>query len=296
MPEVSPSRTITVVGDQGVKLSVRAFDAPSRRSPGLVLHHGLASSQHIWDLMLPRLTHRFRVVTFDARGHGRSGKPGGGYGFDHVVTDLLEVVGATGLRRPIIAGHSWGAMAALELAAAHPRRISGAVLIDGGVVRMRDGMDWPTAKRQLAPPHLAGMPVEGFRAMIGSFFAGAVDVTPQIEEIVLSVMRIRKNATIAPYLSRANHLRILRAIWEQDPNDLFARLRVPTLAILTVGSGDPAQAAWETSKRASVAAVKRAAEPATVRVSWIRGIHDVPLQHPDRLAGRIERFAEGVVG
>ena len=42
-----------VAGDRGVALSVRVFDPPAADAPGLLLHHGLASSQHIWDLMLP---------------------------------------------------------------------------------------------------------------------------------------------------------------------------------------------------------------------------------------------------
>ncbi len=198
-------RAIEVAGDDGVRLSARAFDPPSAEAPGLLLMHGLASSQHIWDLMLPRLTRRFRVVTYDARGHGRSGKPTSGYGFPHVVADARAVIRGTGLGRPMIAGHSWGAMVALELAAGHPRAIAGAVLVDGGVTSLREHMDWPTAKERLAPPKLIGMPATQFRGMIRTFFADAVHVTPDVEDIVMSVMRVRADGTIAPYLSRANH-------------------------------------------------------------------------------------------
>jgi pimeloyl-ACP methyl ester carboxylesterase len=296
MPEAATPRTSIVIGSAGVKLSVRSYAGPSKTSPGLLLHHGLASSQHIWDLMIARLTSRFRVVTFDARGHGRSGKPDRGYGFDHVVGDALDVIRATRMGRPLMGGHSWGAMVALELAARHPRRITGAVLVDGGIDRMSDSLDWQTAKRELAPPHLAGMPVEEFRALIRTFSADAVEVTPEVEDIVLSVMRIRPDGTIAPYLSRANHLRILRAIWEQDPLELYPRLRVPVLAVVASGSNDPAQRGSQERKRASAEAVRHAATRVPVRITWIEGIHDVPLQHPDRLARRIERFAAGVVG
>src|SRR5687767_7761059 len=78
---------ITVTGHDGVRLSGRVFGEPG--APGLLLHHGLASSQHIWDQMLPRLTRRMQVVTYDARGHGVSAKPSRGYGFDHIVGDAL---------------------------------------------------------------------------------------------------------------------------------------------------------------------------------------------------------------
>ena len=82
-----------MAGHGGVGLSVRVHAAGRgcrRRPPALLLHHGLASTQRIWDLMVPRLRRRFRVVTYDARGHGRSRKPTSGYGFDPVVADARD--------------------------------------------------------------------------------------------------------------------------------------------------------------------------------------------------------------
>ena len=240
--------------------------------------------------MLPRLTRRFRVVTYDARGHGRSAKPTSRYGSDPVVADALAVIRRTRLRRPLVAGHSWGAMVALELAARHPRSITGAVLVDGGLSTMRDTMDWPTVRERLAPPHLAGMPLEEFRGMIRTFLGTSVAITPEIEGIVLSVMHVDRLGRIRPRLSRANHLRILRAIWESDPGAALARLRVPALAVLAHGAGDPE---WDERKRRAAERVRRSGAP--IRVSWLEGIHDLPLQHPDALAHRIERFSRQLV-
>jgi pimeloyl-ACP methyl ester carboxylesterase len=282
-----------VSGDGGVRLSVRVFESPNEGAPGLLLLHGLASSQRIWDLMLPPLTRRYRVVTYDARGHGLSQKPSSGYGFDHVVADALAVSRATHLRRPVIVGHSWGAMTALELAVAHPRAISGAILIDGGITRMADGMDWATAKQRLAPPHLAGLPAAEFRGMIRTFFADAVHVTPDVEDIVMSVMRVRPDGTIAPHLSRANHLRILHAIYGQEPAESYARLRVPLLAIVAHRGGDPG---WDEAKRTAVRRLREFARDRPLTVRWMEGIHDLPLQHPSALAARIDRWADSVVG
>lgn len=279
-----------VSGDGGVTLAARVHEGPSASAPGLLLHHGLASSQRIWDLTLLRLTRHFRVVTYDARGHGLSAKPPSGYGFDHVVADALAVIGTARLRRPIVVGHSWGAMVTLELAARRPSAVGGAVLVDGGINTLRGTMDWEAAKRQLAPPHLAGLPVEEFRGMIRTFLGDAVEVTPEIEEIVLSVMHVDPAGRIRPRLSRANHFRILHAIWLHDPDAALARLSVPTLAVLARGGGDPE---WDERKRRAVKRV--AASGAPVRVSWMEGIHDLPLQHPDALTRRIERFVRQLV-
>jgi pimeloyl-ACP methyl ester carboxylesterase len=284
------TRALRIEGDGGIRLAVRVHDPPDAAASGLLLHHGLASSQRIWALMLPRLTRRFRVVTYDARGHGLSAKPSSGYGIDRVVADALRVIRGTNLRHPIVAGHSWGATVALHLAADHPGWVSRAVLVDGGIGSLRGSMDWATAKERLAPPPLAGLHVDEFRGMIGTFLSGALEVTPDIERIVLSVMRVDRGGRIRPHLSRANHFRILRSIWLDDPEPLFRRLTVPTLAVLSHGAGDPE---WDRRKRR--AARKVGATGAPVRIDWLRGIHDIPLQHPDHLARRIERFADQAV-
>jgi 3-oxoadipate enol-lactonase len=270
-----------------VRLAVRDVAGPGPNAPALLLHHGLASSQHIWDLMLPTLARRYRVVTYDARGHGGSSKPSRGYGFAQVAGDALAVIRSRCLRRPVAVGHSWGAMTVLDLAVRSPRSVAGVVLVDGGVTSLSDRMSWLEARGRLSPPHLTGMPVEEFRRLIPSFFDGALDVTPEIERIVLSVMQVRRDGTIRPHLHRSNHLRILRAIWEQDPVALHARLGAPALAILARGA-DPQ---WDAAKCEAADALTGTA----TRISWVQGIHDLPLQHPLALARRITRFADACV-
>lgn len=282
-----------MTGADGVRLHVREVAGPPD-APTVVLHHGLASSQRIWDLLLPALATRHRVLTYDARGHGLSGKPSSGYGFDRTVADLRAVIRATRAGRPVVAGHSWGAMVALETAARYPRAIAGAVLVDGGVAPMREEFStWADAKRALAPPLLAGMALEEFRGLIRTFFADAVDVTPDVEDVVLAVMRVNRHGAIHPRLSRANHFRILHAVWQQDPVRLHASLRVPALALMAHRSGDQGELGWEDAKRAAAARIR--ATGAATRFVWVEGIHDLPLQQPDAVARRIAAFARTAV-
>src|SRR5579884_2465458 len=84
----------------------------------LLLLHGLASASRIWDLVAPILAQDRRVIALDQRGHGRSEKPDTGYDFATIVADDVAAAAKLGLgERYAVAGHSWGANVALELAA-----------------------------------------------------------------------------------------------------------------------------------------------------------------------------------
>jgi pimeloyl-ACP methyl ester carboxylesterase len=284
--------THTVQGDGGVRLAVREWPG---EGPSILLLHGLASSSHIWDLVAPRLAPRFRVVAYDQRGHGLSGKPSSGYGFDRLIADATAVIRTFGLSRPVVVGHSWGANVALQLAVDRAHLVSGDVLVDGGFLSMRGRMDWPTARTMLAPPQLKGMSLEQFRAGMRTFTRSAVDITPEVEAVFLSLMRVDHDGNIHPRLSRANHLRILHALWEQDSQGLLRRVRVPTLVLAVRSAPGEADSAGFMEEKERAAEVVEAIDEA-VRFEWIDGIHDIPIQRPDAVAERIERFSQEVVG
>jgi len=243
--------------------------------------------------MIPHLARRFHVVTYDARGHGLSSKPTSGYGFETTVADALAVIRATRLRRPVVVGHSWGAMVALELATRHPRTVAGAVLVDGGLASLP--WDWARTKRELAPPPLSGMPLDEFLASIPLW--SPVPVTPELERSFLSLMRVHRDGTIRPRLSRSNHMRILHAIWKQRPLDLYGRLRVPALVVLARSEGGGELDRWSAAaKRAALAEARRRTSGSLVKFQWMAGVHDLPVQHPGALARKVTLFAEEVVG
>ena len=288
--DATPERWVE--GDGGVRLAVRSW---AGGDPAALLLHGLASSSHIWDLVAPRLSNTgLRVVAYDQRGHGRSGKPSTGYGFDRMTADTRAVIRATRLRRPVVVGHSWGANVVLELAVRSPRSVGGVVLLDGGFLSLRDRFDWPTAKEVLAPPTIAGMPLSQFLDGARTWLRGSVMVTPEIEAVIRSLVRVDAQGRIRPRLSRANHLRILHALWSQDTMSLLRRVRVPTW-VLAVRSapGTADSAGFMDEKRRAAREVRAIGNP--VRFEWIDGIHDVPLQRPEALARRIVRFSRTLV-
>ena len=252
-----------------------------------LLVHGLASSSHIWDLVAPKLAHAgVRAVAYDQRGHGESAKPPSGYGFDETAADAAAVIRALRLRRPVVVGHSWGANVALELAVRRPRLVGTAVLLDGGFTRMRDQFDWPTARRELEPPNIDGMTVEDFLAWPRIHLAEVLTITPEIEQVFLSLVRVDASGRIHRRLPVRKHMRIVRAIWEQDAPGLLRRVSVPTLVLAVRSvSGAPDPAGLVDERRRAARGVREIGPP--VRFEWIEGIHDVPLQRPAAVARRI---------
>src|SRR5581483_8570399 len=274
----------------GVRLAVREWPGGGG---SVLLLHGLASTSRIWDLVAPRLARELRVVAYDQRGHGRSAKPSAGYGFDRTTADALAVMRALRLGRPVVVGHSWGANVALELAVRHPRALAGAVLLDGGFLNLRDRMDWPTARDALAPPDLAGIPVQAFLRRLRSRLGDVLEITPEVEAVFLSLVRVDSLGRIRPRLSRANHLRILHALWAQDALDHLGRVRVPVLVLgVRSPSPSPDSEALQREKVRAARLVLRIND--VVRFEWIEGIHDVPLQRPAAVAARVLRFARRV--
>ncbi|MDQ1426431.1 MAG: lipase, partial [Acidimicrobiaceae bacterium] len=97
-----------------VTLVVRRHDGDGRP---FLLVHGLASNARLWDGVADHLAAAdHAVVTVDQRGHGQSSKPDHGYDFATVVADLVALIDALDLDRPIVAGQSWGGNVVLELA------------------------------------------------------------------------------------------------------------------------------------------------------------------------------------
>jgi pimeloyl-ACP methyl ester carboxylesterase len=101
--------------------------------PAVVLCHGITASRgyvHHGSRALERAG--YRVITYDARGHGESGPApaGEGYGYPWLVEDLERVITATAGEGPLLlAGHSMGAHTAVAFALRHPERLTGLVAI-----------------------------------------------------------------------------------------------------------------------------------------------------------------------
>ena len=267
--------------------------------PGLpvVLLHGLASNARIWELAAPYLVERgVAPLAPDQRGHGLTDKPEGGYSFDSFHNDLRAVVAAHDLERPVLVGHSWGAMVALDYAARLPFGAlspAGLVLVDGGMTQMDDvpGATWEAARQRLAPPRLAGTPLETFLEHF-SRPDGSWRPDDRAVQIILANFEISDQETISPHLSFDHHMQIVRAMWEFKTYERFERVRCPVrmISALPHEPQSPAEQEYVALKQRGIDQARRKIED--LDVHWMPDtVHDIPLQHPAELADLIADFS-----
>ena len=133
-----------------------------KNAQAIVFHHGWPLSSDEWDSqMLFFLSHGYRVIAHDRRGHGRSSQTDTGNEMDTYASDVAELVKALDLKNAIHVGHSTGGgEVAHYVARAEPRRVAKAVLI---------GAVPPIMLKTASNP--SGLPVEvfdGFRAALAA--------------------------------------------------------------------------------------------------------------------------------
>lgn len=105
--------------------------------PDVVMVHGMTGNLAVWHLhIVPALLDRCRILTYDLRGHGHSDTPPSGYSPDAMAGDLLELLDALEIERPVVIGHSYGADIALYFAALHPERVSEVIAIESALPAM----------------------------------------------------------------------------------------------------------------------------------------------------------------
>jgi pimeloyl-ACP methyl ester carboxylesterase len=96
--------------------------------------HGITGNQMTWRSVAREVAGRpgMSLLAPDLRGRGRSAALPGPYGIAAHVADMLAILDHLGVKRAVVAGHSMGAYVAARLAAEHPERVAGLVLVDGG--------------------------------------------------------------------------------------------------------------------------------------------------------------------
>jgi pimeloyl-ACP methyl ester carboxylesterase len=131
-------RAQTVVSGDGTELHVEVFG--DEDAPTIVLAHGWTCQIRFWTRQIHTLSESFRVVAYDQRGHGASGRAADDdyriERFGHDLAAVLEQCVPEG-RPALVAGHSLGGMSIVSFAGLHMGevhdRIAAAALVNTGM-------------------------------------------------------------------------------------------------------------------------------------------------------------------
>jgi pimeloyl-ACP methyl ester carboxylesterase len=216
----------------------RYFDAGGVRiryvdmgsGPAVVLVHGFTGDiERSWinTGVLANLSTDHRVLAFDLRGHGHSGKPHDPRAYDEIGLDVIRLLDHTGVKRAHVVGYSLGGIIIAKLLTTHPERFTSA-LIGGAAYRRSRSARADQANEAAAREVEAGI----YRALIVS--TAATDEPRPGEEAIHA--RSREIAGSNDVHAHAALMRARRALLVSDAE--IAAVRVPTLAL--VGGADPA--------------------------------------------------------
>jgi 3-oxoadipate enol-lactonase len=193
-------------------------------APVVVLLNSLGASRAMWDPQVPVLAERYRVVTFDTRGHGTSPAPAGPYTLDDLVDDVLALLDRIGARRAHLAGLSLGGMVALRLAAREPQRVHRlAVLCTSAKTEPQAYLDRAATARAEGTASFA--PAVVSRWLTPPYAAGHPDLVTRLEAMVAGA----DDEGYAACAEVVGHLDLL---------DDLSRITAPTLVVS--GAEDPA--------------------------------------------------------
>jgi len=121
-----------VTTEDGVRLHFE-MEGPAA-APAILFVHSLGADGRLWASQARALAGRFRVITYDARGHGRSDAPEGPYTLERLGRDALAVLDAAGAASASICGISIGGAVAQWLGANAPERVERLVLANTAAV------------------------------------------------------------------------------------------------------------------------------------------------------------------
>ena len=123
----SPHKVQIVGVAQGVNIEVLDWGGSGR---AIVLIAGSGGTAHVYDDFALKLTPYFHVFGVTRRGYGVSSAPRIGYDADRLGDDLVSVMKALKIDKPILAGHSFGGQEVSDVSTRFPNLISGAIYFD----------------------------------------------------------------------------------------------------------------------------------------------------------------------
>jgi 3-oxoadipate enol-lactonase len=188
------------------------------QAPALLLINSIGSTREMWARQMPALTTPYRVIRYDARGHGQSSVPRGAYTLDQLGRDALAILDDIGAPAAHMCGISLGGITGQWLGLNAPNRVRGLVLANTAA-RIGTIESWT---ERIALVHQQGMSAVADLAMERWFTPAFRERDP---ETVHAFRTMVQNCPPDGYLGCCAALR------DADLRDSIATITAPTLLI-----------------------------------------------------------------
>jgi non-heme chloroperoxidase len=174
-----------VTVDKDVKLEV--LDWGGSGSP-LIFLAGNGDTAHSFDSFAPKFTSQNHVYGITRRGFGASSKPvpaNGNYSADHLGDDILAVMRALGIERPVLVGHSMAGEELSSIGSRFPTKVSGLIYLDAA-----------TGFAFYDPAHPSvEIEMNGIKKRIEEIEAGGVDEQEKLRELEVAIARFESRSS-----------------------------------------------------------------------------------------------------
>jgi 3-oxoadipate enol-lactonase len=187
-------------------------------APAVIFLNSIGSTRALWDRQRRAFDAAYRVITYDARGHGQSDAPPGPYTIAQLARDALAILDAERVTTAQVCGLSLGGITALALALHAPQRVRALVMANTGA-RIGSVESWDA---RMALVHEGGMAAVADVAIPNWFTDGFRTKEPAV------VQRFRHDIESTPV---QGYLGCCAALREEDLRESLSAVRCPVLAI-----------------------------------------------------------------
>ena len=210
----------------------QCYEVSGTRGPWVTLIHGSGDNHEAWWLQAPALATRFRVLTYDVRGHGETETPDN-QPIDQVtfIADLLGLLDELKIRKTAVVGYSMGGGIARNFAATHPERVWAAVLSNGGRLDQQPDPSQEAEMAKMREQRIAAIREGGMESVFDGWLTSVY--TPEFVEARPEI--VAKHKEIMTANDPEKYIRTMSGAMSAPRVDLSA-LTAPTLVI--VGAGD----------------------------------------------------------
>ncbi|HEX6720016.1 MAG TPA: alpha/beta hydrolase [Burkholderiaceae bacterium] len=284
-PQRAASRRIELTLASGEAIAVQV--AGSGRA--VLMVHGLGGSHHDWDGAIESLAHHHSIHRFDLLGHGERASSKRLPTLQQMAHDVAEVIAGLKLHRPLLVGHSMGALVVMKYLQDHgAAQIAGVCLIDQSP-RITNNDQWQLGL-------FGSLTHSQLKATLGRLRGDFVEtVASEFIARLAPLKQARSREALAGRLARwavaklarscgVEHvLSMLESLLDADFRDVIAKVRVPTMVVLGGASHHYGGLPLERYYRDTL-------PDGTVRL-YKKASHSPHRQEPGRFAADLAAFA-----